>query len=64
MILLWKIIAQDKVEMNQNLVLLTWELVDWLERTRKILGDGAGLKKKDTPFILVFNTIANDSARP
>lgn len=54
---IFQIIAQDRVEMNQNLVLLVWELIDWLERTRKILGYGAGLKKKDSAYVLVFNAL-------
>ena len=56
---IYQIVAQDKTEINRNLVLLTWELVDWFERTRKILGYGAGLKKKDPAFGLIIRALGN-----
>ena len=56
---IFQIVAQDKTEMNQSLVLLTWELVDWFERTRKILGCAAGLKKNESAFALITRSLKN-----
>ncbi len=42
---IYQIIFQQKTEMTSNLVYLVWELVDWLERTRKLLGLGVGFDK-------------------
>ena len=55
--LIFQIIAQDKTEMNRALVLLTWELIDWFDRTRKILGYGAGIKKKEPAFVLAYKEL-------
>ena len=54
---IFQVVYQDKVELNQNVVLVTWELVDWLDRTRKILGYGAGLKKKNPAYILAIREL-------
>lgn len=43
---IYQIIFQQKSEMAANLVYLVWELVDWLERTRKLLGLGVGFDRK------------------
>lgn len=56
---IFQIIAQDKVGMNRNLVLMTWEIVDWLERTRKILGQAAGLKKNSPEFQMILRSLKN-----
>lgn len=42
---IYQIIDQDKTDMNQSLVLLVWELVDWLERTKRIVRLGTGFPK-------------------
>ena len=56
---IYQIIDQGKTDMNRSVVLLTWELVDWLERTRKIIGNGAGLKKKDPVLQLLTRSLDN-----
>lgn len=56
---IFQIVAQDKTGMNRNLVLMTWEIVDWLERTRKILGYGAGLKKSTPEFQMIMRSLEN-----
>ena len=43
--MIYQIVDQDKTEMSQNLVLLVWELVDWLERSRRIMHLGTGFSK-------------------
>lgn len=53
---IFQIIDQDKIEMNQNLVLLVWELVDWLERTRRIMHLGTGFSKT-TKFRKIENSL-------
>lgn len=44
--LVYQIILQQKSDMNSNVVYLVWELIDWLERTRKLLGLGVGFHRK------------------
>ena len=55
--LIFQIIDKNKTELDSTLVLITWELIDWLDRTRKILGYGAGLNKKDPDFILTYQQL-------
>lgn len=55
--MMFQIVAQDRTDMTQSMCLLSWELVDWLERTRKILGLGAGLKKRDPAFQLAERSL-------
>ncbi|MEL7181064.1 MAG: hypothetical protein AAFN63_14635 [Pseudomonadota bacterium] len=43
---IYQIILQQKTDMASNLVYLVWELADWLERTRKLLGLGVGFDRK------------------
>ena len=41
---------------NQSIgVSLAWDIVDWCERLRKLLGLGAGLKKKEQWYVDVFS---------
>lgn len=42
---------------NREVACMTWELVDWLDRTRKILGSLAGLKRKDPLRILAERSL-------
>ena len=54
---IFQIIDRDETEYNREIVLLCWELVDWFERTRKILGLGAGIKKNEPGYILTFRKL-------
>ena len=54
---IFQIIDRNETEYNREVVLLCWELVDWLERTRKILGLGAGIKKNDPEYILTYKKL-------
>ena len=54
---IFQIVAQDKTEMNRSLVLLTWELVDWFERTRKILHCAKGIKHNEPAFGLISRSL-------
>jgi hypothetical protein len=54
----YQVIDQNRTEMNRNVVLVCWELVDWVERSRKILGYGTGLKKKEPEYILAYRALA------
>jgi len=58
---IYQIIAQDKTNMNRSVVLLTWELVDWIDRTKKILRNGAGLQKKGTEYQLLTRLLKNST---
>ena len=42
---IYQIIEQDRTELNRNLVLLVWELIDWFERSRRIMNLGTGFGK-------------------
>jgi len=56
---IYQIIDQGKTDMNREVVLLTWELIDWLDRTREILNVGAGLKKKEPELQLLTRSLKN-----
>lgn len=47
---IYQIILQQKYEMANNLVYLVWELVDWLERIRRLLGLGVGFERKTVHY--------------
>lgn len=46
----YQIILQQKSDMIGNLVYLVWELIDWLERTRKLLGLSVGFDRKTSYY--------------
>lgn len=56
---IYQIIDKDQTDMTRSLVYLSWELVDWLERTRKILGHGAGLKTKEPAYKILMSRLAS-----
>lgn len=53
----YQIIQKQKTGMISNLVYLVWELVDWLERTRKLLGLGVGFNRKTIYYINAISAL-------
>lgn len=42
---------------RNEIVSLAWDVVDWLERSRKIFGSLAGIPKKDQRYVSVMNAL-------
>lgn len=52
-------LLRKPIERQTDSVSLAWDFIDWSDRIRKLLGHGAGLKKRD-PWFKEFKAVLNE----